>query len=188
MLAASWDALRGKAERDGGQPLTPVQIDQMAPSLAKSFGMPEPEVRAHLGEVELFLGGPAANTPWNAVTIGHDIYVRSQDELKAIEGWNYRRWLAHECGHVMQYAKTPAELNPTQRVRHYLGAYVGHLVVGATCFSPGALATGLGCWLHQNFNPWNQEKTHISLQDAIHDTHVMESEAERAAQDFVKTT
>lgn len=185
MLAASWDALRGKPERDDGQPLTPVQIDLMAPSLARSFGLPEAEVRAHLAEVELFLGGPAANTPWNAVTLGHDIYVRSQDELKAIEGWNYRRWLAHECGHVMQTARLPAELDETQKMRRYLGAYVGHILVGSSCFSPGALFTGLGHWLHENYNPFNHQKTHIGLQDAIHDTHVMESEAERAAQAFV---
>lgn len=188
MLAASWDALKGKAERDGGQPLTPVQIDKMAPTLASSFGLPEAEVRAHLSEVELFLGGPAANTPWNAVTIGHDIYVRSDDELKAIESWNSRRWLAHECGHVMQYAKTPENLDDTQRVRRYLGAYVGHLVVGASCFSPGAVFTGLGSWLHENYNPFNHNKTHIGLQDAMHDTHVMESEAERSAQAFLQTT
>ncbi len=185
MLAASLDAFRGKAEREDGQPLTPVQIDQLTPSLARSFGLPEAEVRAHLSEVELFLGGPAANTPWNAVTIGHDIYVRSQDELKAIEGWNYRRWLAHECGHVMQYAQTPASLEETSRVRRYLGAYVGHLVVGANCLAPGALVTGLICWLHQNYNPFNHNKTHIGLQDAIHDTHVMEAQAERAAQAFL---
>ncbi len=188
MLIASWDAIKGKAEREDGQPLTPVQIDRMAPSLASSFGMPESEVRAHLGEVQLFLGGPAANTPWNAVTIGHDIYVRSHEELKAIEGYNYRRWLSHECGHVMQYAQTPSELSDTQRVRRYLGAYVGHLAVGATCLSPGAIFTGLGAWLHENYNPFNPNKTHIGLQEAMHDTHVMESEAERAAQAFVKTT
>lgn len=188
MLAASWDALKGKAERDDGQRLTPVQIDQMAPHLATSFGLPEGEVRAHLSEVELFLGGPAANTPWNAVTIGHDIYVRSQDELKAIESWSHRRWLSHECGHVMQYARTPASLEETPRVRRYLGAYVGHLAVGATCLSPGAVFTGLGCWLHQNYNPFNHNKTHIGLQDAMHDTHVMESEAERGAQAFTQAT
>ena len=91
--------------------------------------MPESEVRAHLAEVELFLGGPAAHTPWNAVTIGHDIYVRSQAELEAIESWGYRRWLSHECGHVMQYARTPESLGDTGRVRQYLGAYVG------TCLS-----------------------------------------------------
>jgi hypothetical protein len=187
MLSACWDALRGKAERDDGQQLTPVQIDQMAPHLASSFDLPEGEVRAHLAQVELFLGGPAANTPWNAVTIGHDIYVRSTDELKAIEGWNYRRWLAHECGHVMQYAQTPVGLDETQRVRRYLGAYVGHLVVGASC-GPGALATGLVCWLHENYNPFNHNKTHITLQDAIHDTHGMEAEAERAAQAFAKAS
>ena len=187
MLAASWDAIEGKAERDDGQPLTPVQIDQMAPHLASSFGLSEDEARAHLSEVELFLGGPAANTPWNAVTIGHDIYVRSSDELEVIEGWNYRHWLAHECGHVMQYARTPAGLDETQRVRRYLGAYVGHLVVGAHC-GPGALATGLGDWLHENFNPFNQHKTHITLQDAIHDTHLMEAEAEHSAQAFAQAT
>ncbi len=186
MLAASWDALKGTAERDDGQPLTPVQIDQMAPSLAKSFGLPEGEVRAHLGEVELFLGGPAANTPWNAVTIGHDIYVRSEEELKVIEGWNNRRWLSHECGHVMQYARTPADETDTQRTRRYLGAYVGHLVVGSSCLSPGAIFTGLGTWIHQNYNPFNHNKTHIGLQDAMHDTHVMESEAERGAQAFTQ--
>lgn len=187
MLAASWDALRGKPEREDGQALTAVQIDKMAPSLADSFGLPETEVRDHLGKVQLFLGGPAAHTPWNAVTIGHDIYVRSQEELKAIEGWQYRRWLSHECGHVMQYAKTPEDLSDTGRVRRYLGAYVGHLAVGAGC-SPGAVFTGLGTWFHENYNPFNQNKTHIGLQDAMHDTHVMESEAERAAQAFVKTT
>ena len=187
MLVASWDAMKGKAEREDGQPLTPVQIDKMAPSLASSFGLPEAEVREHLGQVQLFLGGPAANTPWNAVTIGHDIYVRSQDELKAIEGWQYRRWLSHECGHVMQFAQTPAELSDTQRVRRYLGAYVGHLAVGTGC-SPGAVFTGLGLWMHENVNPFNHNKTHIGLQDAMHDTHVMESQAERAAQAFVKTT
>ncbi|MBN9415313.1 hypothetical protein ABS71_18560 [bacterium SCN 62-11] len=187
MLAASWDAIKGKAERDDGQPLTPVQIDKMAPSLASSFGLPETEVREHLGQVQLFLGGPAAHTPWNAVTIGHDIYVRSQDELKAIEGWQYRRWLSHECGHVMQFAQTPSELSDTQRVRRYLGAYVGHLAVGTGC-SPGAVFTGLGLWMHENLNPFNSNKTHIGLQDAMHDTHVMESQAERAAQAFVKTT
>ncbi|MBT9582134.1 hypothetical protein IV102_02225 [bacterium] len=187
MLAASFDAIKGKAERDDGQKLTPVQIDQMAPILASSFGLTEEKTRAHLAEVELFLGGPAANTPWNAVTIGHDIYVRSTDELKAIEEWNYRRWLSHECGHVMQYARTPAGLDETHRVRRYLGAYVGHLVVGASC-GPGALATGLCCWLHQNFNPFNYSKTHVTLQDAIHDTHVMEVEAERAARAFAMGT
>ena len=184
MLSASWNAFSGNPERDGGQPLTQVQIDRMAPSLASSFGMPESEVRAHLAEVELFLGGPAAHTPWNAVTIGHDIYVRSQAELEAIESWGYRRWLSHECGHVMQYARTPESLGDTGRVRQYLGAYVGHLFVGHGC-RPGAIPTGFGHWVHENFNPWNQAKTHISLQNAIHDTHVMESEAENAAQQFL---
>ena len=187
MLAASWDAMRGKAEREDGQKLTKVQIDQMAPSLAGSFGMPENEVREHLNQVELFLGGPAANTPWNAVTIGHDIYVRSNDELKAIEGWSNRRWLSHECGHVMQYARTPERLDETHRIRRYLGAYVGHLVVGAGC-SPGAVFTGLGMWMNENINPFNHNKTHIGLQDAMHDTHVMESEAERGAQAFTQAT
>lgn len=187
MLAASWDACKGKAERDDGQRLTPVQIDQMTPHLASSFGLPEGEVRKHLSEVELFLGGPAANTPWNAVTIGHDIYVRSEEELKVIESWNNRRWLSHECGHVMQYARTPESQPETQRVRRYLGAYVGHLVVGAGC-SPGAVFTGLGMWLNENYNPFNHNKTHIGLQDAMHDTHVMESEAERGAQAFTQAT
>ncbi|MBS2040636.1 hypothetical protein JST97_36960 [bacterium] len=183
MLAASWDAIKGKAERPDGQSLTPVQIDQMAPHLAQNFNLPESEVRAHLSEVELFLGGPAANTPWNAVTIGHDIYVRSQDELKAIESYNYRRWLVHECGHVMQFARTPENLDDTHRVRRYLGAYVGGLVVGPHC-SPGAVFTGLGMWLNENLNPWNHNKTHIGLQEAMHDTHVMEAEAERSAKAF----
>lgn len=187
MLAASWDAIKGESERDDGQHLTPVQIDQLAPSLASSFGMPESEVREHLAEVELFLGGPAANTPWNAVTIGHDIYVRGKDELTAIESWKHRRWLAHECGHVMQYARTPATLDETQRVRRYLGAYVGHMVVGSH-WGPGALATGLCCWLHENFNPFHDDKTHISLKDAIHDTHVMEVQAEKSAQKFLHGT
>lgn len=187
MLSASWDALKGKPEREDGQPLTPIQIDQMTPHLASSFGMPEAVVRSHLEEVELFLGGPAANTPWNAVTIGHDIYVRSRDELKAIEDWTYRRWLSHECGHVMQFARNPESLSETQKVRRYLGAYVGQLLVGPGC-APGALATGLGHWLNENYNPFNHEKTHIGLQDAIHDSHAMESEAERAAQAFAQAT
>lgn len=78
----------------------------MAPVLASSFGLPEGEARAHLAEVEILLGGPAANTPWTAAT-------------------------------------------------------VGHLVVGAAC-GPGALATGLRCWLHENFNPFNHEKTYLA--------------------------
>jgi len=187
MLTAAWDAYRGKPEREDGQPLTAVQIDLMAPSLAESFGLSEAETRANLEQVQLFLGGPAAHTPWNAVTIGHDIYVRSQDELKAMEDWRYRRWLSHECGHVMQYAKTPTDLEETPRVRQYLGAYVGHIFVGENWWRPGALVSGVGHRLHENYNPWNQNKTHIKLQDALHDTHVMESEAERAAQAFLKS-
>lgn len=187
MIAASLDACRGNDEKDEGQRLTPVQIDRMVPSLANSFGLPEAQVREHLQQVELFLGGPAANTPWNAVTIGHDIYVRGNDELQAIESWRNRRWLSHECGHVMQYARTPESLGETQRIRRYLGAYVGHLFVGAHC-GPGAVGTGLGLWLHQNYNPFNHNKTHIGLKDAMHDTHVMEAEAERAAQAFLKAS
>jgi len=187
MLTAAFDAYRGKPEREDGQPLTATQIDMMAPSLAKSFGISSAEAKANLEQVHLFLGGPAAHTPWNAVTIGHDIYVRSTEELKAMVDWGHRRWLAHECGHVMQYAKTPTDLEETPRVRNYLGAYVGHIFVGDKIWKPGALVTGIGEWFHQNWNPWNQQKTKISLQDALHDTHVMESEAERAAQAFLKS-
>lgn len=187
MLASCWDAIQGKPEREDGQPLTAIQIDQMSPHLAKSFGMPEAEVRSQLEEVQLFLGGPAANTPWNAVTLGHDIYVRSEEELRAIEKWSYRGWLSHECAHVMQYVRPPEGLSETQQIRRYLGAYVTQLLVAPGC-APGALPAGLCYWLDENLNPFNHEKTHISLYHAIHDSQYLEAEAERAAQAFSHAT
>ena len=183
MLPAAWDAFRGTPERPDGQALTAVQIDQLTPFLSAGFNLPETQVRDHLTQVRLLLGGPAAHTPWNAVTIGHDIYVRSDEELSSIEGWEQRRWLAHECGHVMQYARTPESDDDTHRVRSYLGAYVGHLFVGPH-WGPGAIATGLARWLA----PSAPGEPHDTLVNAIHDTHVMEAEAERSAQAFASST
>jgi hypothetical protein len=183
------DAWRGKMEAGNGQPLTSVQIDQLAPFLSSAYSLPAADVRAELREVRLYLGGPAAHTPWNAVTLGHDIYVRSGEELKVIESWKDRRWLAHECGHVMQFERIPSPQAPTAkaRLRRFLRNYGTRLVVSAGG-RPGALPRGLAWWLNENINPFNHARTHISLTDAIHDSHDMEREAELHAEEFSDST
>lgn len=187
MVGGVFDALRGVPESGEGQSLTAAQVSTMAPFLAKAYHVPVDQARKGLESVHLYLGGPAANLPWCAVTLGHDIYVRSTDELKSIVSWDQRRWLAHECGHVMQTERTPTSLDEDSRMRRDLLHYGVHFLVDDKG-GPGSLLSGFAHWANENVNPWNHDKTHISLGDAIHDAHVMEREAEKHGVAFAEAT
>lgn len=187
LLPGIFDAIRGVTESGEGQPLTSVQISAMAPFLSQAYEIPVEQVRTGLESVRFYLGGPAAHRPSYAVTLGHDIYVQSAEALKDILSWGSRRWLAHECGHVMQTERTPTSLDEGCRMRRNMVTYGVHFLVDDK-LGPGAVFRGLAHWANENFNPWNHDKTHIPLEEAIHDVHVMEREAEKHGVAFAQAT
>jgi hypothetical protein len=189
MLPAAFDTWRGAKELGNGQALTPVQVATFAPFLAKTWSLPQDVVTSDLGKVRLYLGGPAAHTPWNAVTLAQDIYVQTDSELNNIVSWDGRRWLAHELGHVMQYRERPTPKAPDdiRRVRAAINRYVGAMLIDPNG-GVGAIPKGIGWWFRENLDPRNGNKSHIALGKAVHDSHRLEIEAEASAQLFLKAT
>jgi len=189
MIPSIVDAWQDVREARDGQPLTPTQISVLTPHLARAYGMSPGAVAHALDNVRLYVGGPAANLPWTAVTIGRDIYLRGREELQAIEGWDQRRWPAHECGHVMQHERIPTPQTPTriERMHRSMRNYAVRMALDSH-WGPGAVPRGLVWWAHENLNPRNHAKTHIRPSDAIHDSHDLELEAERHAETFAGAT
>lgn len=189
MLPAAFDALRGVDELGNGQALSPVQVAALSPYLSASFKLNPVRVAQDLSKVRVYTGGPAAGMPWWAVTLGRDIYVNGETELKAMFDWGQRRWLAHELGHTMQWRRTGDDDTTTDlsRMRRSMGKYVGGMALDDR-LHPGAVPRGLALWFRENIDPRNHNKSHISLSNAVHDTHHLEREAELHAQGFERLT
>ncbi len=146
--------------------------------------MPLMQVAADLREARLYVGGPGASIARNAVTIGRDVYVQGESELRNIVSWKFRRWLTHELAHVVQWRRFGGD-SDLDRTRRYLGTYVQGFVV-APHLRVGALATGLASWIRERLPgsavpPDRREP----IGDHIHDSHWMEREAESVAQRIV---
>lgn len=190
MLPAVIDAYKGVNELGNGQALSAVQVAKLAPFLASAYKQPEAVVAADLLGVRLYTGGAAAGQPNMAITVGRDIYVEGASEVERIMSWGYRGWLTHELGHTMQWRSVPDRDARTEvgRMRANIHNYAGALVVGKPWWGPGAIELGVGKWVHENINPFNKNKSHISLSNAVHDSNRFEIEAEVNAQGFSKQT
>lgn len=189
MLPAAFDAARGITELGNGQRLSPVQIGTLSPFLAASFDLNPARVASDLAKVRVYTGGPASGMPGWAVTLGRDIYVDGAGEVKNMFDWGYRRWLTHELGHTMQWRRADNKVGSSNlsRMRRSMLNYVGGMAVDGER-GPGAIPRGVALWLRENVDPRNKNKTHISLSNAVHDTHHLEREAERHAQAFERLT
>lgn len=186
-LGASWDAIRGVAERGDGQPLTDAQVATIAPFLATAFGLPAQIVHDDLRGVRIYTGGAAAGNGGWAVTIGRDIYVADGRGVDRITSWEGRRWLVHELGHTMQWRATDKD-SDRARNRAFLWSYVAENVVDPGV-RPGAVPRGLWQWVKSRVGkPDPEQPEPRSIKSAIHDAHRMERQAEQVARAFVDAT
>lgn len=173
------DAIRGTTEPRPGQPLSLVQVGALSPLLAKEWGLPVTTVAKDLKGIGIFTGGPPADRASYAVTLGKNIYVKGEDDIKRMLSWDGRRWLTHELGHTMQWRRAANDQGNTDRDRllRFAGQYVGAL--------PKAVPVGIAKWANNNFNPINRDKKPISIEKAIHDSHSLEHEAEVKARNLL---
>lgn len=175
LLEAALDAVAGHNETGTGQPLTAAQQETLAPFLATQWKLPADVVRADLDAVRLYLGG-ASDRKGVAVTIGTDLYVHDESDLRSIMRWDKRRWLAHELGHTMQWRRAGSG-GDLERTRAFLRRYA----LGAA----SSLPEGVLAWIRARRQ---DQPESIPLADALHDAHPMEREADLSARAFLRAT
>ncbi len=186
-LGASWDAIRGVAERGDGQALTDAQVATIAPFLSTAYGLSERVVHDDLRGVRIYTGGAAGGNGGWAVTIGRDIYVADGRSVDRITSWEGRRWLVHELGHTMQWRASDKD-SDTARNRAFLWSYVAENVVDPG-IRPGAVPRGLWQWFRSHVgSPDPARPAPRSIKSAIHDAHRMEQQAEQVARAFLDAT
>lgn len=187
MLPALWDAWRGVPESGGGQSLTGVQILTLAPVLAAGFRLSPIEVVHDLRSVRAYVGGPAARTPGNAVTIGTNVYLHDARDVDRIFSFDHRRWLAHELGHTMQWrSQSPAKIGVLgKRDRAFMLDYGTKMLPGPG-HGVGALIDGTVSWIRSRLPGSSRPKA--SWTDSVHDANTMEQQAERIARRFERLT
>jgi hypothetical protein len=181
LLRGGLDAWRGVPERSAGVGLTTVQVDLLAPFLAREHHVDAQIAVDDLRRVRVHLGGLAANAGWTATTVGLNIYVSGAEQATHILSWEGRRWLAHELGHTMQWRRIGArQASDAARDRAFLNTYVGAFAAHDGHVSQGGFASALREWQRRRDAGEPAKK----LPDLLHDTHPLEREAERVAQAF----
>lgn len=113
-----------------GQRLSVAQVDELAPFFATKFGLDEEYVREELAKVYLYTGGPSV--PGKAMTVGHHIFMPTEESLQAILTPNGKRWLTHELAHTMQFLAYN-EASP----HSFLADYITSMVISRNPTTPG---------------------------------------------------
>jgi hypothetical protein len=187
MMPAAADAWKGVTESGRGQSLSAVQVATLAPFMAREYHLPTRQVAKDLSAVRAYVGGPAANIPNTAVTLGQNIYLNNANDVDAIFSWDHRRWLAHELGHTMQWRGESEKLVDRlgSRDRAFEVDYGSRFVPGAHG-KAGALATGTARWVKSRLPGSGDD--HSSWSNDVHDTHPLEVEATHHALRFEQVT